>query len=126
MNVLKYRHTNIQKYKSTKVLKCERRNVRKKKRANMQFHNRISARFILFGKSKLALFTFLLFLLFYLYSKLYIVLFFLPRIIHRKEESFFVVVVRTANGRDTVALKAHVGNSEGSIRLITILAVHLD
>ena len=91
----------------------------------MQFHNRISARFII-GKSKNALFTFLLFLLFYIYSKLYIVLLFLPRIIHREEESFFVVVVRTANGRDTVALKAHVGNSEGSIRLITILAIHLD
>ena len=77
MNVLKYRRTNIQKYKSTKVLKykrrnvrkkkrakeetCERRNVRKKKRSDMQFHNRISARFVFFGKSKLALFTFLLF-----------------------------------------------------------------
>ena len=74
MNVLKYIRTKIQKYKSTKVLKykrrnvrkkkrakeetCERRNVRKKKRANMQFHNRISARFIFFGKSKNALFTF--------------------------------------------------------------------
>ena len=125
MNVLKYIRTKIQKYKSTKVLKYKRRNVRKKKRANMQFYNRIFARFI-FGKSKNALFTFLLFLLFYLYSKLHIVLFFLPRIIHREEESFFVVVVRAANGRDTVALKAHVGNSEGSIRLITILAVHLD
>ena len=63
MNVLKYRRTKIQKkqkYKSIKVQKkerakeetCERRNVRKKKRANMQFHNRISARFIFFGKSK--------------------------------------------------------------------------
>ena len=122
MNVLKYRRTKIQKYESTKVLKYKRRNVRKKKRANMQFHNRISARFI-FGKSKFALFTFLQF---YLYSKLYIILFLIPRIIHRKEEPFFVVVVRTANSRDTVSLKAHVGNSEGSIRLITILAVHLD
>ena len=126
MNVLKYRRTKIQKYKSTKVLTYKRRNVRKKKRANMQFYNRISARFIFFGKSKNALFTFLPLKAFYLYSKLHVVLFFLPRIIHRKEEPFFVVVVRTANGRDTVALKAHVGNSEGGIRLITILAVHLD
>ena len=79
MNVLKYIRTKIQKYKSTKVLKykrrnvrkkkrakeetCERRNVRKKKRANMQFYNRIFARFI-FGKSKNALFTFLLFYFF--------------------------------------------------------------
>ena len=91
----------------------------------MQFHNRIFARFIL-GKSKNALFTFLLFLLFYLYSKLHVVLFLLPRIIHLEEESLFMVIVRTANGRDTIALKAHVWNSEGSIRLITILAVHLD
>lgn len=66
MNVLKYIRTKIQKYKSTKVLKYKRRNVRKKKRANMQFHNRISARFIFFGKSKLALFTFFTLLLFYL------------------------------------------------------------
>ena len=63
MNVLKYRRTKIQKYKSTKEGTCERRNVQKKKRANMQFHNRISARFIL-GKSKNALFTFLLFYFF--------------------------------------------------------------
>ena len=132
MNVLKYRRTKIQKYKSIKVQKkecakeetCERRNVRKKKRANMQFHNRISARFIL-GKSKNTLFTFLPFYSF-TFSELYIVLFFLPLIVHRKEEPFFVVVVRTANGSDTIALEAHVGNSEGGIRLITILAVHLD
>ena len=64
MNVLKYIRTKIQKYKSTKVLKYKRRNVRKKKRANMQFYNRISARFIFFGKSKNALFTFLLFYFF--------------------------------------------------------------
>ena len=64
MNVLKYIRTKIQKYKSTKVLKYKRRNVRKKKRANMQFYNRIFARFIFFGKSKLAIFTFLLFYFF--------------------------------------------------------------
>lgn len=124
MNILKYRRTKIQKYKSTKVLKYKRRNVRKKKRANMQFHNRISARFIL-GKSKNALFTFLPFYSF-IFSELYIVLFLLPLIVYRKEESFFVVIVRTAYGSNTIALKAHVGNSEGGIRLITILAVHLD
>ena len=124
MNVLKYRRTKIQKYESTKVLKHKRRNVRKKKRANMQFHNRISARFIL-GKSKNTLFTFLPFYSF-TFSELYIVLFLLPRIIHCKEEPFLMVVVRTANGSDTIALEAHVGNSEGGIRLITILAVHLD
>lgn len=63
MNVLKYRRTKIQKYESTKVLKYKIRNVQKKKRANMQFHNLISALFIL-GKSKNALFTFLLFYFF--------------------------------------------------------------
>ena len=126
MKVLKYKSRYVLKYKRRYVLKYKSTKVRKKKRANMRFHNRISARFIFFGKSKLALFTFLLFYFFYLYSKLHIVLFLIPLIIHRKEESFFVVIVRTANGRDTIALKAHVGNSEGGIRLITILAVHLD
>lgn len=70
MNVLKYIRTKIQKYKSTKVLKYKRMNVRKKKRADMQFHNRISARFIL-GKSKNALFAFLLFTLLPLLKTLY-------------------------------------------------------
>ena len=55
MNVLKYRRTNIQKYKSTKVLKYKRRNVR--------IYNSIIAypHALFFGKSKNALFTFLLF-----------------------------------------------------------------
>ena len=59
MKVLKYKSRYVLKYKRRYVLKYKSTKVRKKKRANMQFHNRISARFIFFGKSKLALFTFL-------------------------------------------------------------------
>lgn len=128
MNVLKYIRTKIQKYKSIKVQKKERSKEETCERRSVRICNSIIAYpHALYSSVKASLlFLLFYFLLFYLYLKFHIVLFFLPLIIHRKEESFFVVVVRTANGSDTIALKAHVGNSEGSIRLITILAVHLD
>lgn len=123
MNVLKYRRTKIQKYKSIKVQKKERSKEEMCERRNVRICNSIIAYpHALYSSVKARL----LFLPFCLYSKLHIVLFLIPFIIYRKEEPFFVVIVGTANSSYTIALKAHVWNSEGGIRLITILAVHLD